>query len=450
MTRKIKTGNSVTSSDSSLVGSIKTDRRGFLIGSTVVSGAAVASSVVSGASAASAKTTLNITTWMGFEPGRKEAWESIIGKYNAQSTTAEVKLTGWPFAQYVNQVLTGLEAGTLTDDLIMSTPDLAVRLFKGGRFLPLTRPIKNAGVTPNPKIHAYITDSAGIHYGVSVVTVNFGLLYNSDLYKKAGLKPPRTPEELLATSKKLTKKPNQYGFWHPNNMAEQGDFWFNLQNWVNMYDGVWAVGKTPKANSPAVVKALDLWLKLYNSSIPKGINNAASLQLVSAGRLAQGFWVSAAVNSIKSTNAKTYAKLRSVALPHASHKAASRVHPISINKLGQNQAEAEAFLSWLFKPENMADLTMQCLDFIPPFPEMTKVPAFNKYLKSLPWIDGFLTPPSVPITPMDMMGDFITKSDEVGTIILTNLQGAMTGKTTVKKAMDKAQTQMVALAAKGL
>jgi ABC-type glycerol-3-phosphate transport system substrate-binding protein len=233
-------------------------------------------------------------------------------------------------------------------------------------------------------------------------------------------------------------------------MAEQGDFWFNLQNWVNMYDGVWAVGKTPKANSPAVVKALDLWLKLYNSSIPKGINNAASLQLVSAGRLAQGFWVSAAVNSIKSTNAKTYAKLRSVALPHASHKAASRVHPISINKLGQNQAEAEAFLSWLFKPENMADLTMQSLDFIPPFPEMTKVPAFNKYLKSLPWIDGFLTPPSVPITPMDMMGDFITKSDEVGTIILTNLQGAMTGKTTVKKAMDKAQTQMVALAAKGL
>jgi len=187
---------------------------------------------------------------MWFEPGRRVAWESVIGKYNAQSSTAEVKLTGWPFGQYINQVLTGLKARTLKDDLTMSTPDLAARLFKGNRFLPLTGPIKNAGVTPNPKIHAYLTDKANLNYGVSIVTVNFDLLYNSEILKKAKVKPPTTPEELLAVAKKLTKKPNQYGFWHPNIMAEQGDFWFNLQNWVNMYDGVWAVGKTPKATPP--------------------------------------------------------------------------------------------------------------------------------------------------------------------------------------------------------
>jgi ABC-type glycerol-3-phosphate transport system substrate-binding protein len=135
-------------------------------------------------------------------------------------------------------------------------------------------------------------------------------------------------------------------------------------------------------------------------------------------------------------------------LPHKSKKAASRVHPISLNKLGKNKAEATEFLSWLFKPANMADLTMACLDFIPPFPEMTKVAAFQAYLKELPWIEGFLTPPSVPITPMDMMGDFITKSDEYGTIILTNLQSAINKKSTVKQAMDKAQKELVALAAK--
>ncbi|MEI9906737.1 MAG: hypothetical protein WDO06_01485 [Actinomycetota bacterium] len=77
---------------------------------------------VAGAPAAHAdKVALNITTWMGSEPGRKEAWEATLAKFNAQSQTSEVKLSGWPFAQYVNQVLTGLEAGSLTDDLIMST-----------------------------------------------------------------------------------------------------------------------------------------------------------------------------------------------------------------------------------------------------------------------------------------------------------------------------------------
>lgn len=434
--------------DPSLLESGEVSRRGFIKGAGAVGGALAVTSVAGAPVAQAAKTSVNISTWMGFEPGRKEAWASIAAKFNAQSTTTEVKITGWPFATYVNQVLTGLEAGTLTDDLIMSTPDLAIRLFKSGYFLPLTEPIKAAAVTPNPKIHAYLTDSAGLIYGVSVVTVNFGLLYNSDLFAKAKLKPATTPEELLITATKLTKKPNQYGFWHPNIMAEQGDFWFNLQNWVNMYDGVWAVGKTPKANSPEVVKALELWLKLYNASIPKGLNNAAATTLAANGRIAQGFWVSAAVNVLKSTNPKVYAKLRSVPLPHASHKAASRVHPISLNKLGKNRTNAVEFLDWLFKPENMADLTMQCLDFIPPFPEMNKVPAFQKYLKDLPWISGFLTPPSVPITPMDMMGDFITKSDEFGTIILTNFQAAINNKSTVKAVMDTAQTQLLALAKK--
>jgi ABC-type glycerol-3-phosphate transport system substrate-binding protein len=215
-----------------------------------------------------------------------------------------------------------------------------------------------------------------------------------------------------------------------------------------MYDGVWAKGKVPMANSPQVVKAMQLWLDLYESSIPKGINNAAATQLAANGRIAQGFWVSAAVNVLKSTNEAVYAKLRSVPLPHASHKAASRVHPISINRLGKNKAAATEFLTWLFKPENMADLTMQCLDFIPPFPEMTKVPAFQSYLKTLPWIDGFLTPPSVPITPMDMMGDFITKSDEYGTIVLTNLQAAINKKKTIQQAMDQAQKELLVLATK--
>jgi ABC-type glycerol-3-phosphate transport system substrate-binding protein len=443
MTQEIASANSSENLSTTGVG-----RRGFLKGAGAAAGVAAVSSVAGAPAAHAAKAQINITTWMGFEPGRKEAWEGVIAKFNAQSTTTEVKLSGWPFAQYVNQVLTGLEAGSLTDDLIMSTPDLAVRLFKSGYFLPLTEPIKAAGVTPNPKIHAYVTDKAGACFGVSIVTVNFGLLYNSEIFAKANIKPPTTPEELLSAATKLTKKPNQYGFWHPNIMAEQGDFWFNLQNWVNMYDGVWAVGKTPQANSAAVVKSLELWLNLYNAGIPKGINNAAATQLFANGRIAEGFMVSAAVNTLKSTNPQVFAKLRSVALPHASHKAASRVHPISLNKLGKNKAQATEFLSWLFKPANMADLTMACLDFIPPFPEMTKVAAFQAYLKDQKWIDGFLTPPSVPITPMDMMGDFITKSDEFGTIVLTNLQSAINKKSTVKQAMDKAQKELVALAAK--
>jgi len=179
MAKEIASANSSENLSTTGVG-----RRSFLKGAGAAAGVAAVTSVAGAPAAQAAKTQINITTWMGFEPGRKEAWEGIIAKFNAQSTTTEVKLSGWPFGQYVNQVLTGLEAGSLTDDLIMSTPDLAVRLFKSGYFLPLTEPIKAAGVTPNPKIHAYVTDKAGACYGVSIVTVNFGLLYNSEIFAK--------------------------------------------------------------------------------------------------------------------------------------------------------------------------------------------------------------------------------------------------------------------------
>ena len=73
-------------------------RRGFIKGAGAVAGAVAVESVAGASAAKAAKTQLNITTWMGVEPGRKEAWESIIGKFNAQSTTSEVTLSGWPFA----------------------------------------------------------------------------------------------------------------------------------------------------------------------------------------------------------------------------------------------------------------------------------------------------------------------------------------------------------------
>jgi hypothetical protein len=68
--------------DSTNDGFASTDCRGFLKVTGVASGAAVTSTVVSAVTSApaSAKTTINISTWMGFEPDRNEAWESVIGK----------------------------------------------------------------------------------------------------------------------------------------------------------------------------------------------------------------------------------------------------------------------------------------------------------------------------------------------------------------------------------
>jgi ABC-type glycerol-3-phosphate transport system substrate-binding protein len=352
-------------------------------------------------------------------------------------------MVGWPFTQYSNNVLTQTQSGSLQGDLITAPPDLAARLLSLNQFLPATEAISAAKVTPDAKLHAFMQKDGAL-YGVSTVTVGFGLLYNEQILNQAGLKPATSPDEWIEQGKKLTARPDKFGIVQANTLAEEGSFWFNLQNTINAYDGVWAQGKTPMVTSEPVIKTLELFKALYDTSIPKGLNDAQMMSLMGDGRAAMGLVVSATVNVLKTGSPQIYNVLRSSASPWSSKKATSRVHPISIYKGTKNKEAATEFLVWLLKPENMALLTMKSLDAIPPYPELNAVPEFASYLKDLPWLPGYQD--VTPVTPMDLMGDFINANDEFGHILLTNFQDSLAKGTPVRDTMAKAQTQLEDLA----
>ncbi|MFS0892699.1 ABC transporter substrate-binding protein [Microbacterium sp. 179-I 3D3 NHS] len=380
---------------------------------------------------------------MQFEPGRKEAWAKVIDDFNAQSKSVEVEFVGWPFAEYSNQMLTQVQAGGLEADLITAPPDLASRLFALDAFDPMTEAIDAAGVTPDPGLHKFVTKDGKI-YGVSVVTVSFGLLYNQAVLGAAGLEPATNVDDWVAQAAELTRRPDSFGLIAANTMAEQANWWFQLQNWVNAYDGTWAEGKTPLVTSGPVVKTLELYKRMYEGAIPQGSNDAQQMELMANGRGSQALLVSATVNVLKSTNPEVYKELRSIPAPWASKKGTARVHPISLYSGSRNKNAANEFLSWLLEPEHMADLTMESLDMLAPYPQLNEVPAFETYLKDLPWVEGYMG--IDPVTPMDLMGDFINANDEFGNIVLSHFQSSLTGGVPVADAMGKAQAELEALA----
>jgi ABC-type glycerol-3-phosphate transport system substrate-binding protein len=392
---------------------------------------------------ADGKTKVRVVSWMGFEPGRKDAWKAVCDAFNAQSKTIEVSLVGWPFTQYPNNVLTQTQSGSLQGDLITAPPDLAARLLSLGQFLPATEAVSAAKVTPDAKLHDFMRKD-GVLYGVSTVTVGFGLLYNEQILTQAGLKPATSPDEWVAQGKQLTQRPDKFGIIQANTLAEEGSFWFNLQNTINAYDGVWAKGKTPMVTSDPVIKTMELFKSLYDTSIPKGLNDAQMMSLMGDGRAAMGLVVSATVNVLKTGSPQIYGQLRSSASPWSNKKATSRVHPIGLYKGTKNKEAATEFLAWLLKPENMAMLTMKSLDAIPPYPELNDVPEFATYLKDLPWLPGYQD--VTPVTPMDLMGDFINNNDEFGHILLTNFQDSLASGKPIAETMAKAQTQLEDLA----
>ena len=428
-------------------GLLPVGRRTFLTGA-VIAGLATVGTLAGCAPTGTTnggKTKINIASWMQFEPGRKEAWASVLKRFNDQSDTIEVGFVGWPFAEFSNQMLTQVQAGALEADIITAPPDLASRLFSLNAYSPLTDAISAAGISPLKDLHAFVSKGDEF-YGVSTVTVSFGLLYNQAVFDAAGVAPAANVEDWVAQAESLTNRPDSFGLIAANTMAEAANFWFNLQNWVNAYDGVWAKGKTPMVTSDPVVKTLELFKQMFDNAMPKGSNDAQQMELMGTGRASQGLLVSASVNVLKGSNEQVYADLRSAAAPWASGKGTARVHPISLYEGSNNKEAATEFLGWLLKAENMSDLMMQSLDVLAPYPEIEAVPAFETYLTDLPWVSGYMDVD--PVTPMDLMGDFINANDEFGNILLSHFQTSLNDNVPVVDAMAKAQTELEGLASR--
>ena len=389
-------------------------------------------------------TTLKLMSWFQYEPGRHEAWNKMMAKFNKSQSKYKVVWTGWPANQYEDHVNTQVQAGGIDADVMTLIPDLAARLVKqGGVLAPINSIVKKVGVHPSSS-HNYIRKDGNL-YGISIVEVAFGLLYNKALLAKAGITRPATdPEQWLQQTVKLTSKPNQFGLYSPNTMAEQFSFWFTLQDWANAYDAKWAIGKKPNLTDPKIIKTLTVWKEFYDQTVPQGSNDAASARLFSNGQIAQELIVSAAVNIIKTTGPKIYPDLRSVAAPWKSGKQISRLHPLSIVKSTKNMDGAVAFVTFMTEPENMAQLMKGSLDVVPAFPEVLEVKGMKAWLDSQKWSTGYRS--IKPVSQLDVEGDFVYHDTEFGQIILTNYQRALTGSTSVASAMADAQKQAQALA----
>ena len=380
-------------------------------------------------------------TWFMQEPGRQDAWKYLMDAFNASQSDIKVSPIGGAFTDYSNNVVTELQAGKLDGDLVQTTPDLVLRLLKAGVLTPLGSVLKANNITTLSPAHKYITDANGEPLGLDVVTVVFGLIYNKAIFDKANVTTfPTSVDDWLALSTQLTARPNQFGMTSPHLVSEPGDFWFTLQDWATPFDGIWAQGKTPLLTSDPIIKTVKLFKQFYDATFPQGTDSATGNKLWANGQIAQSLIVSAAVNSYKATAPDIYPNIRSYPLPWPSHKSVQRIHPITVNNTGKHVDAAVEFVTWLYKPENYRQLLERQLDVIPSY----DVGGLEDYYKDLLWLDGYQD--ITPITPPEMMGDFIYNNDEFGAIVMPHVQDVLTGSASAEDAMAAAQTEAEDLA----
>lgn len=361
--------------------------------------------------------------------------------FNESQKDIEVVAEDTPFDQYTTKTIVGAQSGQLDGDIVMATPELAPRLIKADLLYPLDDVLTRNNITDLSSAHDAMRKDGKL-YGLDMVTVAFGILYNKKRYEDAKITPAKTPEEWVEVSKALTNRDQQqYGFWATHLVNEPSDFWFQLEEWCMPYGGVWAKGKTPLLTSEPILKGLKLFKQMYDGAMPQGADTPTGQRLSKSGAVAQGLFVSAAVGSFKPDAPELYPLLRSAPIPWASNTSIARIHPMMINKASPVKDAALEFVSYVYKPDNYRRMVEGCEDVIFAQPSAAR----KEYLDKLAWLKPGYDSVSY-VTPFDVVGDFVYNFNEFGQIVVTHFADVLNAGKSVEDAMAAAQTEAEALA----
>src|SRR5207302_10951302 len=388
------------------------------------------------------KVTLKVLSWFWWEPGRRDAWRFVIDRFHQSQNDIRIEEAGWEFADFTNRIVVQLQSGKIDGDMIQTTPDLVLRLLKAGQLEPIEGVVAAAGVTNLSCAHDFIHDTKGHLYGLDMVSVAFGNLYNSALYSSAGIQDAaQTIDDWVDQVGRLTNRDNnEYRMYSPQLLSEAEGFWFRLQEWALPFDGTWAVGKTPMVTSDPIIQGLKLFKTMYDIGMPQGMDGATAVKAFSDGQIASQLAESAVVNVYKTNNPDVYNDLRSVPPPWPSRKSLVRIHPLTVNAQSPNKDAAKQFLGFLYQQENYRELLQRALDVIPAYPAGMS----PDYVATLPWVSGYQAVNA--LSPTVLLGDFIYNNQEFGQIVITHFQDSLVNNVPVEDAMGAAQVELEGLA----
>ena len=429
-------------------------RRGFfqLSGGLVAAGAGASVLSACGGSSGSSpsssgssgskngKITLNLMSWEQFEVGEKAAWFKVISDFEAAHPNVKVNWVGWPFATYDQNVVTQAEAGSINADVVMCPPELASALISKFKMcVPLQSITNDLKLTPIPA-HEQFKNGSDLE-GLGIIDVPFALTYDQQLLKKAGInQPPTTLDEWLSNAQKLTNSPQTFGVALLNSVADGADWWNQLQNFPLAYGGAWAKGKTLQFTSEPVVNSMKYWVELLTKGGPKGSSEAAITKLWESDRIAMNLNVAAGLTTLKTLAPKLYPNLRSAPPPWPGKKAIARLHPVVVLKSSKNRDAAMELVKFMITPKNLYAVTTANGYPIIPFSNFGQYePAYNTYLKTTPWMSGYLA--TNYVGEFDILGDYTTVYSQIGLIIIKAISSAISGGQTVEAALAAAQKQ---------
>lgn len=204
---------------------------------------------------------------MQLQPQFTDYFNNLIGEFEKQNPTLKVRWVDVPWADMERKILTAVSAKT-APDVVNLNPNFASQLAERNAWLELDDRVSAATRKQYlPNIWKASTLN-GKSFGLPWYLTTRVTIYNTDLFKQAGVsKPPATYAELATAAKQLKEKTGKYAFFATVVPEDSGEV---LESFVQM--GVQLVDAKGKAafNTPKGKAAFQYWVDLYkNGLMPK-------------------------------------------------------------------------------------------------------------------------------------------------------------------------------------
>jgi arabinogalactan oligomer/maltooligosaccharide transport system substrate-binding protein len=242
-------------------------RRG-IAATALVASLALAATACSGDSDSGSDSSGPVTiTWWDTSNATNEApvYQALIKEFEAANKDVKVKYVNVPFDQAQNKFDTAAGASG-APDVLRSEVGWTPAFAKKGFFLPLDG---TEALADESKFKSNLIEQAkyeGKTYGVPIVTDTLALVYNKELFEKAGVAAPKTWDDLKTAAATIKDKTGVDGYWGSTQAYYAQSFLYGEGT-----DTVDADAKKITVNSAAAQKAYGTWLSLFSG---KGLHKA--------------------------------------------------------------------------------------------------------------------------------------------------------------------------------
>lgn len=325
-------------------------------------------------------------SFMWGEPNNAPVLLDLKKKFEQENPGVTVVNSTVPISAFWDKQFADAASGKPADIATLYDPD--IRAYLNADLLePLDEYYKAAGIDLNQLVPTKsLAQKGGKIFAVPMQINARALFLNMELFKKAGLQPPKTFEDFQAATKAL-RNPGmqQFGFATVSKPEGANLLYIEIMPIVIGMGGGFFTDGQPSANAPKTVEALKFIKSIYDHElIPRGMDTPSYRQLFAQGKV--GMYATGAffAGVVEKANKNTFANLGAVPLPFPSGKTMSLTAFLAVPKGAKNKDLAAKLLMRMLKD----DIQKEIVEIGKTHPGLVgKIPA--SFEKQNPWFAAF-------------------------------------------------------------